>query len=141
MKAMAGFELVEHGSDLRVRARGSDLASTLRNLLLGIMELAVDGEGVKGETVVEFCVEGSDCERMVVRTVNEMIYLMDAERMVFRDAEVDVYHQSDGAVSARVRLYGEKVDRQRHALRVQLKGATYGGLVVTPCLMEVTVDV
>ncbi|MGB9867505.1 MAG: archease [Bacillota bacterium] len=135
----AGFEVLDHGSDLRLKAWGVDAPSTLRNLLRGVMELAVKVETVRAENVVEFEVKAPEFERLVVRAVNEMIYLMDAERMVFKDADVEVHFGS--CVTAKVRLYGDRVDRRQHELRVQPKAATYGNAVVTPHLVELTIDV
>ena len=134
------FELIDRGSDLMVRARGSSFQDTLLNLVEGILDTVCDIDSVQvKETRKIFC-RAPDPGRLVVRVCNDLIYLMDSEKLVFRGAEVKL-REVAGTLECEVVLTGEHVDPARHGLKAYLKGASYGGLVVKPDTVEMVIDV
>lgn len=134
------YELMDHGSDLMIRARGNTLEETLANLLRGIMESVSDIERVAPIERKIVRVRAPSLERLAVRVCNELVYLMDAEKMVFREAIVNANSVTEG-LECEVVLMGERVNPARHVLKACVKGATYGALVVRPDVVEMILDV
>ena len=66
-------------------------------------------------------VEGADEASQVVNWLNEILFLFDAEGLVFEDFAVDSW-STDGI---RGRARGEHLDPLRHEIRTAVKAATY----------------
>jgi SHS2 domain-containing protein len=74
------FEVLEHTADVRVAATGETLEETLGYLFGGVIELLKAGDtGAGDEALKTVEVIAPDLERAVVRILNELIYLYDAE--------------------------------------------------------------
>ncbi|HLE02553.1 MAG TPA: archease, partial [Dehalococcoidia bacterium] len=57
---------------------------------------------------------------------NELIYLFDAENILFRRFEFQELHPT----RLKARAFGEKVDPSRHPIKLGVKAATYHQLQV-----------
>ena len=76
----------------------------------------------------EIDVSAWDREALLVRWLTELLYYLDAEEMLFRRFEIDAL--SDNRLTARA--YGERIDRERHALHFGIKAVTRHMLEVAP---------
>ncbi|MCK4366434.1 MAG: archease [Thermoplasmata archaeon] len=116
----AGYELIEHTADVAVKAYGKDLSELFANAALGMFNVMTDTSTVKsvGEYTVE--VESADLEGLLVDWLSELLYLFDTQEVFLREFDVTI----DGnKLTASVR--GEKLDRERHPLKSDVKAATY----------------
>jgi len=114
------FEVFEHTADVGVVGRGRTLQELFANMGLAMFQVVVDLDTVAEKEAREVEAEGHDWESLLVRWLNELIYYLDAEGMLFRRfdvAEVSPYR-------LRARAWGERMDPQRHELRVGIKGVT-----------------
>jgi SHS2 domain-containing protein len=68
----------------------------------------------------------SDPELLLLRFLNELIWLRDAEGLLLRPTRVE--YRCDGGVELRAELAGEALDRTRHELACEVKAATAHGL-------------
>lgn len=137
MKEPPGFSLLEHGADLRVRASGSSFEETLSHLLLGLFHLMAEGP-VSPERTWMVRVAGPR-PTAVVDVINEVLFLHDAEGLLFSD--VTVYIASASVDDVRITLRGERFNGSRHTMLRGIKAATYHRLVVTDTVIEMTLDV
>lgn len=118
---MRRFDIIEHTADTGVVAYGADLKEAFANVACGMFSLMADLEAVEEEVCRQVEVEADDCENLVVSWLNELLFLLDVEGLVFRRFEVvDLSHTGLNA-----RCYGEKLDFLRHSLRGGIKAATY----------------
>jgi hypothetical protein len=58
--------------------------------------------------------EEPDLELLLVRFLNDLVYLRDAQELLLHPQHVEIV--SDGSVELRAELAGERIDRRRHAL-------------------------
>ncbi|MCK4455587.1 MAG: archease [Thermoplasmata archaeon] len=116
----AGYELIEHTADVAVKAYGKDLSELFANAALGMFNVMTDTSTVKsvGEYTVE--VESADLEGLLVDWLSELLYLFDTQEVFLREFDVTI---DDNKLTASVR--GEKLDRERHPLKSDVKAATY----------------
>jgi SHS2 domain-containing protein len=115
------FDIIEHTADTGVVAYGADLKEAFANVACGMFSLMADLEAVEEEVCRQVEVEADDSENLVVSWLNELLFLLDVERLVFRRFEVvDLSH-----TGLKARCYGEKLDFLRHSLRGGIKAATY----------------
>jgi SHS2 domain-containing protein len=87
--------------------------------------------------------EEADADLLLLRLLNELIYLRDAEQLLLRPTTLRLTR--DGALRLDARLQGERVDPARHTLVSDVKAATAHGLALceTPAGWEAraTLDV
>jgi len=76
----------------------------------------------------ELSLEEPDLELLLLRLVNELVFLRDASELLLRPERVRV--TQDGVARLTATLAGERIDRARHALRSDVKAATAHALWV-----------
>jgi SHS2 domain-containing protein len=67
--------------------------------------------------------EEPDVELLLLRFLNELVYLRDARRLLLRPGELRVEETPEGA-RLEATLLGESLDPARHRLAVDVKAAT-----------------
>ncbi len=118
---MRRFEFIDHTADIGIVAYGMRLEEAFVNAAYATFTLIADLEGVKSTLSREIEVEAEDQESLLVRWLNELLYLFDVERIIFNDFEVIEL----GETHLKARGYGEPLDPSRHSLRAGVKAATY----------------
>lgn len=122
------FEFVDRvTSDLCFVARGASLdavfAAAAEAFLAATLE---DPEGVGSEEERIVALEEPALDLLLLRFLNELVYLRDAEGLLLRPRHLRV---SEGrGAQLRARLIGEKICPGRHRLEVEVKAATAHGL-------------
>ena len=123
---MKRFDIVEHTADTGIIAYGTDMPEAFANAAYGMFSLMADLRQVREETSRYVEAEAGDRESLVVSWLNELLYIFDVERIIFR--RFDVLEITNTRLKADA--YGEKVDPSRHKLRGGVKAATYHTLKV-----------
>ena len=138
---MKRFDVVEHTADIGIVAYGADMREAFANAAYGMFSLMADLEQVREETSRYIEAEAGDRESLVVSWLNELLYMFDVERIVFK--RFDILELTNTRL--RADAYGEKVDASRHELRSGVKAATYHMLKVSEdrgrCRIRVIFDV
>ena len=121
-----GYEILEHTADVGIRARGSTLEEAFASAAEGLAELMGAWFPDQGhERPME--VRAADRAALLVVWMDELLYLHEAEDVVFGGFEVDGV--GDRRLRARV-LVAARGDRQLED--VGIKAATYHRLRVNP---------
>jgi SHS2 domain-containing protein len=124
------FEQFDHAADVGIRGIGPSAAEAFRQAALALYALvASDPSRVEPARELAFELSAQDLEELLFDFLNELIYLLDAERLVGRELEVEIEPVAPG-VRLRARVRGEAHDPSRHGGIVDPKGATYTGLRV-----------
>jgi SHS2 domain-containing protein len=126
------YEFVEGAtSDLAFVAHGP----TLNDVFVGAAR-AMLAATVEDPEAVERCerrsvtLEEPDLELLLLRFLNELVYLRDAEELLLHVERVSVTQDSWARLEGE--LAGEHIDPDRHALTTDVKAATAHGLRVAP---------
>lgn len=123
---MQQFRTLEHTADIGFEAFGSTREEAFANAARALFDLIVESSGIdsRGEVFVE--VQGPDPASVLVNWLSELLYLHDAEGWLFRDFEIQSLHDT----SLTARAFGEKLQRSRHQLKLQVKAITYHQLAL-----------
>ncbi|HZY05620.1 MAG TPA: archease [Anaeromyxobacteraceae bacterium] len=121
--ARSSHALEEHTGELKLRIEAPSLPDLFAEAGKALAEAmgAPEGEGVPVEKRIE--VEASDRDALLVDWLNELVFLAEAEKMIFREFRVEL--PSEGRLLALAR--GARVER----LRNPVKAATYHALAIT----------
>ncbi len=120
------FELLEHTADIGFRARGGTLAELFANSALALESIAVEMDDVRETREYALAASGAEYESLLVNWLNEVLYHLDGERVVFGRFEFDEL----GPQRVTARGWGETRDPERHAPKLVVKGVTYHQLEV-----------
>lgn len=115
------FEVLEHTADIGIIAYGADLKEAFANAGKGLFSLMVDLDSVQESLEREIEVAAQDMESLLVEWLNELIYLFDAEHLLFK--RFDITELERGRL--RGKGFGEPVDPGRHEIHIGVKAATY----------------
>lgn len=123
------------------RAWGANLKEALEEVAKALFSVICDPSGI--EPAEERCVEVSapDVESLVVEFLSEVLYLFDAELLVFSEVEVRNLVQGADRYELKAMLRGEKFSNERHSPGTEVKAITYSYLAVEESQRGTTVEV
>lgn len=123
-----GHRVIEHTADTGIEAWGTTLDEAFEEAALALFELMIEPAAVEEREAHRVSVTGGDDGDLLVRWLNELLYLVDARGLVFHRFVVE--QLVPGAFVATA--YGEPFDPARHLPRTAVKAATYHQLAVEP---------
>lgn len=123
---MKKFELMEHTADIGLVAYGNSLAEAFANAAYGLFSIIARLNRVRSVESRDVEVEGQDAEALLFNWMNQLIYLFDVERFIFKRFDITSFTET----SLKARCRGERYDPSRHELKLGVKSATYHMLKV-----------
>ncbi len=116
------YRVFEHTADVGVEVWGSTLKDVFRDAARAMFSLMVDSVEAREERTVEL--EGERLDWLLVDWLSELLYLMDAEGLVFSDFDVAL-ERSGSKWRLRAVAKGEPYDREKHGAKMEIKAVTY----------------
>ena len=74
----------------------------------------------------EITVEGIDPNDLIIRWLNELIYIFAVKKMLF--SKFEIIDLSD--LKLHCKAYGELLDEEKHSVKEEIKAATYHNLTI-----------
>jgi len=125
VETVPSFEHFDHQADVGIRGHGHTLAQAFEQAALALVAVVVSPGDVRAIERMHVTCRAEDHELLLLDWLNAVIYQMAASTMVFGEFKVHVEGTSlDGE------LVGERIDRARHAVGVEVKAATPNSLRV-----------
>ncbi len=118
------WEHFQHQADIGVRGIGNSLAEAFEQAAQALMAVITAAPITAAKEFSVTCA-AADPELLLADWLNQLIYLVATEQMLFSRFAVTILHNRLTAVIA-----GEHIDRQRHSPAVEIKAATYSELCV-----------
>ena len=134
------FEIVDHTADVGIIAYGIDMSQAFVNAARALFSLITELNDIQEVLHRDIELTAPDEESLQVEWLNELIYLFDAENIIFK--RFDITQLNNTLLKAR--SYGEKVDNSKHKLKIGVKAATYHMLKVDKgdgCKIQVLFDI
>jgi SHS2 domain-containing protein len=122
------FEVLEHTADAGIVASGATWNELFANAALGMFSLMAELDGVRPAVERRIEVEAADREALMVLWLTELLYYLDAEELLFSRFEVEKADET----RLRARVFGERIDPERHRLHMGVKAVTRHMLEVGP---------
>ncbi len=121
------FEILEHTADIGFRARGRTKQDMYVQAALALESIAVELDKVGPRFQYPIAVTGEDDDALMVNWLSEVLYYLDAKRVVMSSFQVN--ELASGSI--RGQGGGEPWDQSRHVPKVVVKGVTYHQLKIT----------
>jgi len=119
------WEHFAHGADIGVRGRGQTVAEAFEQAAVALTAVVTDPSRVRALVTVPVHCSAPDLELLLYEWLNNLVFHMATQHLLFSAYEVAIV---DGELHAEAR--GERVDVERHAPAVEVKGATLTELLV-----------
>ncbi|HMK42779.1 MAG TPA: archease [Dissulfurispiraceae bacterium] len=130
------YQVLDAAGDAGISAEGASCGEALQNAGMALFSLITDPGRVREEESIAFHVDAESRDVLLVRVLNELIFLFDTEDIVASRIEMDdagACTKQDGVFHASGRIWGERFSSDRHERRLLVKAATYHNLVFAPC--------
>jgi SHS2 domain-containing protein len=116
----AKFEIIDHTADIGMVIRGDSLKQLFENAATGMFSMITDMEKVKPAIKKEVQISSSDRESLLVDWLNELLFLFEAEFLVFGRFEITELTEN----KLKAICHGEKIT-SKHEIKREVKAATY----------------
>jgi len=134
------FEIVDHTADVGIIAYGADIRQAFANAARALFSLITELDDVDEVVYRDIKLTAPDQESLLVKWLNELIYLFDTENIIFKRFDITQLNNTQ----LKAKSYGEKVDSSKHKLKTGVKAATYHMLRVDKgdgCEVQVLFDI
>ena len=134
------FDIVDHTADVGIVAYGTDMSQAFANAAKALFNLITELDDVEEILHRDIKLTAPDQESLLVEWLNELIYLFDAECIIFKRFDITELNNT----RLKARSYGEKVDSSKHRLKIGVKAATYHMLKIDKdngCKAQVLFDI
>ncbi len=119
---MRKFRFLEHTADSRFEAYGKDLGELFANAALALQEIQVETATVAARERRTVTLENDGVEMLLFDFLQELIFIKDAELLLFSAFDVAITRNSSYRLDAA--CSGETIDPKKHTLRVDAKAIT-----------------
>ena len=118
------YREIEHTADVGVELTAPDLPSAFERAAAAMFDLVCDLDSIGDSWRGAVRVSGLDLQNLMVRWLAELLFLSESEGVLLSQFTVE---RLDG-LALEASVAGERFDRARHAVRVEIKAPTYHGL-------------
>lgn len=134
------YETFDHRADIGVRGYGKSAEEAFENGAKALFSVMVDLKDVKPEEREDVSCEASDPEMLFVEWLNSLLSLSHLSDKLFCNFEVRIEgNRLTGSA------WGERLDKEKHHMMTEVKGATYsmlkvgreGDVYIAQCIVDV----
>lgn len=109
-------------ADIAFVARGDSLPSMFETAARALTEVMVDRRTLVGRVQHKVELKSPTVDRLLYDFLTELIVIKDVDSLLFKDFKVSISSGKEQRLSCEMR--GEEIDRERHALRNDVKAVT-----------------
>ena len=115
------FSLLDHTADLGIRVRGTDLKDLFEGAAKSMLQVILKGKPPEIVRSRRLSVGGQDLPDLMVCWLGEILYLLDGEKQVVVDVQIDSISKSRLDATLKV----VPLDSRLHEILCEIKAVTY----------------
>lgn len=123
-----GFKLFAHPADIGIKAWGKTLEEAFAWASIALTAIVSELNLVEPKEKRILKIEADDLEFLLFDFLNEVIFLMSKEKLLFSKSEVQIEKRENFLLEATLR--GEKIEPTKHRPCVEVKGVSWYELEV-----------
>ena len=131
------YKIIDHTADVCVRVFGNSLEEIFIGSSKAMMGIITDVEKVDPSMEISIKADGENYEELLVKWLQEILYLHEVKKMVFKDFKIKI----ENGTRAVGKAYGEKIDVDRHEFYSNIKAVTYHNLKIISSKDKYRVDI
>ncbi len=126
---MKNFEILEHTTDLKIKAQGKDLAELFKNTATGMFLGSLGQEDIKVKKTVKKSerkleISADDLKALLVNFLNELIFFSDTYNEIYLDFKFEKISETELKGIA----YSQPIPKP--GFKAEVKAATFHGLKI-----------
>lgn len=122
---MTKHETFSHPSEEGVRGYGDTVKEAFEEAAKALESIILNLEDIEQNLTYGITIQSEDREQLLVKWLNELVYLFEAKKMVFNDFNLEI---KDNKLKAQA--MGERFDSEKHQGGSIIKAVTYNELKV-----------
>jgi tRNA nucleotidyltransferase (CCA-adding enzyme) len=135
------WEHYSHPADMGIRGFGKTVGQAFEQAALALIAIMTDPKDIAAKDKIEIECEETDNEMLFFEWLNALLFEIGSKNMLFSKFEMKL---DDNKIKAKV--WGEKINPQKHNPVVEVKAATYtdlkveqseNGLWIAQCIVDV----
>jgi SHS2 domain-containing protein len=131
-------EHFEHKADIGIRGVGKNLNEAFEECATALTDIIIDSNSVMPKKSHVISLNGTDNGALLVSFLNELLFLKDTKKMIYskfrvkigKENIVDEKGQAKEVITLKATIFGEKINHNKHNVKVDAKAATYSELFV-----------
>lgn len=122
-----GYRVIDHKADIKIKVKGKKLNELFSEAMSGLLYIAIKRKKreIKGFEKKKLSIEGFDMEDLLVRFLNELIYLISAKKIPLK---IEKMKLSEKNLEAEILIAPFK--EEWFEVKTELKAATYHNLKI-----------
>ena len=112
----------EATADVAFVVQEKNLKDIFQTSAKAVFNTLVETKSVGKTIVKELYLEETDPEKLLLKFLEEIVYIKDADNMVFSSVEISL--AQGHAMILRAQLLGENIDPKKHKLKLDVKAVT-----------------
>jgi tRNA nucleotidyltransferase (CCA-adding enzyme) len=122
------YSYFEHISDIGLQASAETIERAFEEGAAAMLAVIFDLDTVAEVTSVGITARARVMELLFVEVLNELLSIQGRDELALKRLEtIEIRRVNDGFIYKGT-AHGEPLDRSRHGLKTEVKGATYSGL-------------
>ena len=121
------YQFFDHTGDIGVTLTGPTCDTLFAAAAAAFTDSITPLDHVEPRRPEEIAVDAPELDLLLVDFLSELLYRFDTRGWLTRNAEIAV-SERDGGWTLEGTLSGEKLDPDRHSVRILIKAVTYHGL-------------
>jgi SHS2 domain-containing protein len=106
-------------ADVAIEVWAETIEGLFQDSGLAVSEVMVDTKTVEQKIELDISINSTSVEMLLYDFLSEIVYLKDAKSLLFSRFDVKI-----NELDLFAKLWGEKIDRERHHLRTDVKAVT-----------------
>lgn len=123
------YDFFDHTGDIGVTLTAATCDALFAAAAQAFTESITPLERVEARRPEEIAVDAPELDLLLVDFLSELLYRFDTRGWLTRDAEITL-RERDGGWALEGTLSGEKLDPDRHPIKILIKAVTYHGLQI-----------
>jgi SHS2 domain-containing protein len=120
------YEIINHTADIGIKAYGKDLKHLFENAAFGLFNIISDTRKVSPKEPFGLELKAPNTEELLVSWLRELLFHFSTKDFIF--CKFDIVKITPTSLAAT--CMGEKLDRQKHELKAEVKAVTYHDLKI-----------
>lgn len=113
------YKILDHTADIMFEIYGKSLNELFTNAAIATFDVMVKRSSITPKIKKEIILSNKDPEKLLFEFIEELIYLKDAEYLVFKNFKVKIKNNNLKAL-----IEGEKINSKKHKLLLDVKAIT-----------------
>jgi len=138
----SGYKFVDHTADVQVKSWGRSLEEAFAQTAYSLMAtITPDLNRIAPQIEKVLKVGAEDKESLLFDFLSEFLYIFDVDELVFSEIDVKHIKKVNEQFELHAVLKGEKFDKHKHKVGIEVKAITYSFMKIEEELNRVEIDI